>query len=151
MGHDHHGHGDQAYYTEQLFNIAVCGAIGAVMVLMYFNGMVRFLFGENNREQHWRVVLGGFGLLAIVLSRAVYVWFSVGKKPAAAHVHDHGDCGHDHGDCGHDHHHEHEHHEHDHVYDHDHGWAPWRLVLLLLPVVLFLLGLPKEGFNTARA
>jgi hypothetical protein len=42
-------------------------------------------------------------------------------------------------------------HSHD---DHDHGWAPWRYVVLLVPMMLFLLGLPsrvlplREGTNT---
>jgi uncharacterized membrane protein YraQ (UPF0718 family) len=62
-------------------------------------------------------------------------------------------------DCGHDHDHEHHHHEHaaplapakvhDHAHhdhdeaDHDHGWAPWRYVVILVPIILFLLGLPN--------
>ncbi len=204
MAHDHaHDHGDgNSYYIEQLFTIAVCGAIGGVMVLMYVSGRVRFLFGANE-TQHMRVLLGGAGLVAIVLIRAVYVWVAVGqKKPALkAHDHAHDDCGHVHGDCGHDHAHEHHHHEHahehhhhdhaheegikvaaspaltslplaastvpalahthdhghahdhghdhghghDHDHDHDHGWAPWRFMLLLLPVILFFLGLPNQG------
>jgi hypothetical protein len=32
---------------------------------------------------------------------------------------------HTHGDCG-----------------HDHGWAPWRYVVLMLPLLLFLMGMP---------
>ena len=62
------------------------------------------------------------------------------------HEHDHGH-GHEHSH-GHDHNHGHENsHGHDHGHDHsdhDHGWAPWRYVLLLLPVFLFLLGLPNK-------
>jgi uncharacterized membrane protein YraQ (UPF0718 family) len=64
---------------------------------------------------------------------------------------------HEHGPaCAHDH--DHEHHEHaapaapakahahaDHdEADHDHGWAPWRYVVLLVPIILFLLGLPNR-------
>src|SRR5262249_6847626 len=93
------------------------------------------------------------------------------------HDHDHEHCGHDHGDCGHEHehgiqsatqttgfsaaatppalsapvhHHDHDHghnHSHDHGHDHDHGWAPWRYVVLLLPVVLYFLNLPNQGFT----
>jgi hypothetical protein len=190
MAHDHaHHHSDgNSYYLEQLFTIAVCGAIGAVMVMLYVTGRVKFLFGDN-QVQHTRVLLGGAGLLAVVLVRAVYVWFAVGAKQPAAHEHDHahGACDHDHGACGHDHHdHEHEHavkaatssalttlplaaapniaqaghshdhdhdhqhhdhghtHDHGHDHDHDHGWAPWRFMLLMLPVILFLLGLPNK-------
>jgi hypothetical protein len=62
-----------------------------------------------------------------------------------------GAVGHDH---SHDHSHEHGHdhsHGHDHGHDHSHGLAPWRFALLLLPVVLFILGLPAVGgMNTSN-
>src|SRR5206468_1909012 len=62
---------------------------------------------------------------------------------APAHEHHHGpadDHAHDH--HGHAHHH---HHEADHdEADHDHGWAPWRYVVILVPIILFLLGLPNR-------
>lgn len=46
------------------------------------------------------------------------------------------------------HHHHHEHGlSHDHDHGHDHGWAPWRYVVLLLPVVLYFLNLPNKGFS----
>jgi hypothetical protein len=67
------------------------------------------------------------------------------------HVHD-ASCGHEHKpgeacDHGHEHHaHAHgHHHHHDHdEADHDHGWAPWRYVVILVPIILFLLGLPNK-------
>ena len=35
MAHDHHHHESaNAYYVEQLFNIALCGALGGIMVLI---------------------------------------------------------------------------------------------------------------------
>jgi hypothetical protein len=62
-------------------------------------------------------------------------------------------CGHDHAhgeSCGHDHahaaphsHEHHHHHDHD-AADHDHGWAPWRYVVILVPIILFMLGLPNK-------
>jgi hypothetical protein len=88
--------------------------------------------------------------------------------------HHHEGCGHDHhhehgAACDHDHGHHHEHaqpasagtgvstlamaapstlpqtHTHGHSHDdHDHGWAPWRYVVLLVPMMLFLLGLPSK-------
>jgi hypothetical protein len=90
------------------------------------------------------------------------------------HDHGHGghDHHHDHGHCDHDHHHEHveahEHHHHEHHvhagtatpaaatlslpvlasahdHDHDHSWAPWRYVVLLVPLMLFMLGLPSKA------
>lgn len=92
------------------------------------------------------------------------------------HGHEHGhDCGHDHGhnhahehahDHGHSHNHEHGHehaHEHAHTHgqghhhhdhaaeDHDHSWAPWRYVVMLVPICLFLLGLPSKGRQVEAA
>jgi uncharacterized membrane protein YcgQ (UPF0703/DUF1980 family) len=77
------------------------------------------------------------------------------------HDHDH-EHAHDHAHHHHDHDHEHHHHHPhadpalapapDHHYDqghgddgHDHGWAPWRYVLLLIPLTLYLLGLPNKA------
>jgi len=40
--------------------------------------------------------------------------------------------------CGPSHHHDH---------GHEHGWNPWRYIVLCLPIMLFFLGLPNEGFN----
>jgi hypothetical protein len=54
------------------------------------------------------------------------------------------DCGHSHApgeSCGHDHDHKHPQNE---EADHDHGWAPWRYVVILVPIILFLLGLPNK-------
>jgi hypothetical protein len=51
------------------------------------------------------------------------------------HDHNHGDAE-DHECCGHEHTHTHE------DCGHDHGWSPWRYIVLLLPILLFLLGLP---------
>jgi hypothetical protein len=85
------------------------------------------------------------------------------------HDHDHGHD-HDHAHCGHDHDHAHEHHTaagEPHVHTltpgvdrahghgpgedqddgHMHSWAPWRYVVLLVPIMLFLLGLPARGLN----
>lgn len=94
--------------------------------------------------------------------------------------HDHGSHDHDHGHCDHDHDHHHDHagcdhghahHEHvregepqpmaalaslpvvahDPHEDHDHGWAPWRYVVLLIPIMLFLLGVPNKAMPLANA
>ena len=67
-------------------------------------------------------------------------------------------------DCGHEHSHgaavEHEHgHDHAHAHSHahaevggeehhDHGWAPWRYMVLAIPVFLYFLGLPRDGFSS---
>ena len=163
MAH-HHSHGDQnAYYLNQLFTIAVCGALGGVAVMLWYSRQLRFMVVER----FWLpTLIGGITLLALVLIRAIALWRSVDETAAAGHHH-HGTCGHDHGHCGHDHDHGHDHahdHDHAHVHDHDHahqhgsadehghehGWAPWRYVVLLLPVVLYFLNLPNQGFSAAQ-
>ncbi len=60
--------------------------------------------------------------------------------PAHEHGHDHD---HDHG-----HGHHHHGHSHGHGHDHSHGWAPWRYVVLLLPVALYFL-MPADGLSGA--
>jgi hypothetical protein len=58
-----------------------------------------------------------------------------------AHDHHHNGHTHSHGQHGHAHAHGH---AHGHG-DHDHTWAPWRYVLLLVPIILFFLGLPTDA------
>jgi uncharacterized membrane protein YraQ (UPF0718 family) len=79
---------------------------------------------------------------------------------AAACGHEHGpgeSCAHDHAIADHEHAigHAHAHHDahdagahgdHDEE-DHDHGWAPWRYVVILVPIILFLLALPNRAAN----
>jgi hypothetical protein len=173
MAHDH-SHGDRsAFYLNQLFTIAVCGALGGVAVMLWYSGKLGLML--HPKFYIW-VLLGGITLLILVLIRAVAVWRSV-DDVGHPHDHDHAHCGHDHGPCDHDHehaiqsaaqttgfsaaatpsalpapahhhHHDHDHeHGHDHSHDHDHGWAPWRYVVLLLPVVLYFLNLPNQGFS----
>jgi uncharacterized repeat protein (TIGR03943 family) len=135
MTHDH-SHGDRnAYYLNQLFTIAVCGALGGVAVMLWWSGTIRLML--HPKFFLW-VLLGGIALLVLVVLRAVAVWRSIDELAAVSdHVHDHEDCGHEHEPC---HHHAHEH-------GHEHGWQPWRYVVLLLPVVLYLLNLPNQGFS----
>jgi uncharacterized repeat protein (TIGR03943 family) len=148
MAHDH-SHGDRnAYYLNQLFTIAVCGALGGVAVMLWWNGTLKLLL--HPKFFLW-VLLGGITLLMLVVLRAVAVWRSVDELAAVPdHTHDHDYCGHghdhDHGHCHHDHDHDHAH-DHGHDHGHEHGWAPWRYVVLLLPVVLYFLNLPYQGFS----
>lgn len=150
MAHDHshghdHGNGDRnAYYLNQLFTIAVCGALGGVAVMDWYSGTIKLML--HPKFFPW-VLSGGITLLVLVVLRAVAVWRSVDKLAAVPeHMHDHDHCGEDHGHCDHEHDHDHDH-EHGHDHGHDHGWAPWRYVVLLLPVVLYLLNLPNQGFS----
>jgi hypothetical protein len=50
----------------------------------------------------------------------------------------------------HKHEHAHHHHSHDSEEEHSHDTAPWRYVVLLIPVLLFLLGLPNKSPNVGR-
>jgi hypothetical protein len=206
MAHGHDHSHDEGYFLDQIFSIALCGAIGGIATVMAWPwGSKRMLVNILDMKFHPYVFAGGITLLVLVVIRAVALWQLAGEVGhAGQHQHDHehhhhGDCGHEH--CGHDHghehghdhhhhhhehvqaapaaglglplvqgtqpahehahHHHHEHdpehdhghkHEHDHEHDpgHDHGWAPWRYTILMLPVVLFLLNLPNDGFSAPK-
>lgn len=114
-------------------------------------------------------------LRAVVLWRAVDKAAAHDHGHDHHHDHDHShehSHDHDHGEhecCDHDHHHEHDH-NHDHAHedehaccghapehgkaasdshghDHDHSFQPWRYMVLLLPIALYLLDLPNRGFS----
>jgi hypothetical protein len=165
-GHDHHHHDDgDTYFLDQICMVGISGAFGAICLTLYFMNalkgpnepsMLKLLLGP---QFHLFVLLSGIALVFIAAVRGVTLWRQAGKLGHAPahdhdhghehHHHDHGECGHEHGACAHEHahdHHGHHHHGHDHdAADHDHGWAPWRYVLLLVPVILFLLNLPNKG------
>jgi hypothetical protein len=168
MGHDHSHDDPKSYYVEQLCTIGICGALGGVAVMLYERGLLWFI-AEKIRP--W-VLVGGIALLALVAVHAVIVWLQAGRTPQPAHDHDHEHDhdhadGHDHshgGECAHDHDHGHSHahgdghghgHSHGHSHGggddhgHEHGWAPWRFVILLLPVVLYFLNMPNESMQAA--
>jgi DUF1980 C-terminal domain len=164
-GHHDHDHAADAYYLDQLCMVGLCGAFGVICLSLYFwqTGMLNLLLGP---QFHPAVLLSGIALVIVSAVRAAALWHESGRT-ATAHAHDHHEHDHDHahdhdhghsheGCCGHDHAHDHEHahghhhgHSHDHAdhdhADHDHGWAPWRYVIMLLPIMLFLLGLPNKG------
>ncbi len=120
-------------------------------------------------------VLGGsLVLLAVTVVRGVALWRSAGAthghhhdhhhhhdhKPGEkcdhpSHAHDHHDHDHKPGEkCDHPSH-AHAHHGHDHDHgdhsadDHSHGNIYWRVVVLLLPVVIYLMGMPNDTFSAA--
>lgn len=174
--HDHHHEDAAAYYWEQLSSIAICGAFGVVCVLLWLHAYVWTQPGEQSmlglflaKRFHIWVLLGGIGLLLLVIVRGVAVWHAAGKMAAHNHEHEHAhEHGHDHEHRDHDHAHEHHHdhahgHVHDHAHDHvhahshgdaghghEHGWSPWRYAFLLLPVVLYALGLPNQGLTLSQ-
>jgi hypothetical protein len=156
-----HFHEDSdTYYLDQLCLIALSAAFGGVCLTLYFikQDMLNLMLGI---QFHDFVCASGCVLLGFAILRSVILWRAVGKIKQHEHSHD----GHTH-DHAHEHHHHHEHehthdHHHDHVHehhhphggdcchdhgpeDHDHAWAPWRYVVLLIPVFLFMLGLPRD-------
>lgn len=154
MAHHHHHEADDTYYLDQLCMIALSGAFGAVCLSLYLwqTAMLNLLLGT---QFHLLVLISGVVLVFMALLRGVSLWTSVGKTEA--HSHDHEHHHHEHGEsCGHSHDHEHHHHHHEHGetcshdhhhahgHDHDHAWAPWRYVVLLVPIILFMLGLPNK-------
>jgi hypothetical protein len=170
-GHLHHHHEGEEdnYYLDQLCMVTLSGAFGAICLAMYlFNKkMLNDMLGT---QFHPFVLWSGVILVFIAVVRALTLWGeSAHAKTAHTHDHDHshdhdhehGESGHQHGlgcDHGHDHAHNHEHagaghhHHHDHdAEDHDHSWAPWRYVVLLVPIILFLLGLPSKGRQVEAA
>jgi len=147
-----HFHEDSdTYYLDQLCLIALSGAFGGVCLALYFwqASMLNLMLG---RQFHGFVLGSGILLLAMAGIRAVILWMAAGRAKTALplvhdHAHEHARDHHHHENCGHEHGHDHEHgHAHgQHHDDHDHDWAPWRYVVLLLPIMLFLLGLPNKG------
>lgn len=138
MTHAHkHADDRSPYYREQLFSMGACGALGLVAVLLYFQKTLndqRVLSLLLANYLHPFLVGSGIALLAIVALRGFFLWLSVRRQPAS-HRQDFEDrksC------CQ------------LHDQDHDHAWGPLRYVLLSMPVMLFLLGLPNEGFRCAR-
>ena len=144
---DHPHEEQRAYYLEQLCSIGACGALGAVAILMYFRGWLGILADSF----HLPVLLGGIALLVVVAARAISLWQEVGsQKGHEHHDHDH-DHGHSHShEPEHEHGHSHGHsHSHAQAHDHEHGFAPVRYIVLVLPVMLFLLGVPNPAFVQA--
>lgn len=163
MAHGHNHHDDDTYYLDQLCLTGISAAFGGVCLVMYFwqPEMLNRLLAP---QFHPFVMLSGIGLLALVAVRSATLWHETSARTAAAghahhhHEHEHPhDHEHDHASCaGHEHDHAHEH-GHDRAHGHGpgedqddghtHAWAPWRYVVLLVPIMLFLLGLPARGLN----
>ncbi len=135
-----HDHDHDSYYLEQMCLIALSAAFGGICLALYFSAqgnpgdegeapMLKLLLAP---QFHPFILISGIALLVLAAVRAVIVWRSAGA-PAHNHAHDHEHCpGHT---AAHDHSHDH---------GHDHSWAPWRYVVLFIPVMLFLLGLPNK-------
>lgn len=108
QGHpDHHHHHDgeaiSGYFTEQLLTILVAGLFGFVAIQLYRSGMLNNLLAP---QFHTWVLGGGIAILALVVLRAIAIWYEASQiQVHGSHVHIHD---------GHLHVHSHEHHHHDH-------------------------------------
>jgi hypothetical protein len=64
MTHAHdHRHDPSTYYLEQLFTIAVCGALGVVAVLLWYTDKARLIL---HPKFHSWLLVGGLTLLTLV-------------------------------------------------------------------------------------
>jgi uncharacterized membrane protein YraQ (UPF0718 family) len=103
MAHVHAPEDRNTWYLDQLFMIAICGALAGVTITLWWSGLLGRML---HPKFHVWVLLGGGTLLALVVLRAVAVWRSVDELVPHDHAHDHS---HGHG------------HDHPHEHDHDHG------------------------------
>lgn len=127
----HHDHANVA--ADRFFALGICAALGVICILLWLNAyvwppdaseptMLNLLLAPRF---HAYVLAGGIGLLALALLRGLGWWTD--RKHVCTEPH--GECGHAHG-------------------DHKHGSAPWRYAVLVLPVVLYSLGLPNRGLTS---
>src|ERR1043166_1306066 len=110
MAHTHE-HDHEGYFLDQLFSIALCGAIGAIAVLMFVRRKMLTIILDP--KFHPYVLAGGITLLVLVAIRAVALWKYAEEVGHEHHHHDHAGCGHE--NCDHEHHH-----DHDHAHGHEH-------------------------------
>jgi hypothetical protein len=135
MGHRHAARDRGVSHLDQLCMIGFCGALGLVQILLYScksSSGIKVLDIILSQKFHVLVLISGLVLLCLSVVRGIALCVSLGNS-GNAH-----DCCHDHDSAREDQH------SHDHSHDcgHDHSWAPWRYVVLLLPILLFLVGLP---------
>lgn len=149
MPHNHSGcMSPRDYFTEQLLTILVCGGLGYVGVQMYRNDMLQHILAP---QFHLPVLIGSGVVLLMVVLRAATVWREAGElQPVTEmgcqvnHVHS--------ASCAHplpglpgaspD----------DNVtetdgHTHDMSWVFARMLVLVFPIALFLMGIPNSGFS----
>jgi hypothetical protein len=158
MAHEH-THDRSFFYIEQVGTIAFSLAFGIAGLEMALDPEKKMLTLLLVPKLHPTVLFCGIALLTLAAIRILTLLTTVLKgRPAPAHAHHHehahdedGGCCHDH-----DHHEEHEHHEEagccGHSEGHGHSLASvgLRYVALLLPVLIFLGGLPNKAMWLAR-
>jgi hypothetical protein len=156
MAQHHHDDQEDTYFLDQLCMVALSGAFGVVCLAMFFI-QKQMLFTLLGPQFHPFVLGSGIALVSIAALRGAVLRLNAGagNAPAAPEqLHEHATCDHDHAhshsheDHAHSHSHSHSHapaHGHSHGgADHDHAWAPWRYVVLLVPILLYMLGLPNK-------
>lgn len=86
MAHDH-DHDVERYRFEQLCTLALCGALGAVAVLLWYRDKLSFLHPAFRLP----VLLGGIALLVLVAYRAIVLaWPASAKSGCKPHTDEHG-------------------------------------------------------------
>jgi len=159
-------------HLERLFTLLLSGAYGVILTWMFISNYYGWTRGERTLISlvtpwiQFMIFLGGVFLLI-----QFFILLFTFRLGGDGHHHDHNEecCDHDH---NHDHEHEHQHeghehhlhdlgqdddhshnhgHEHSHEHGeaccdhgHDHGWNPIRYVPLLIPVILYFMGLPSD-------
>lgn len=145
---------------ERLFTLLLSGLYGTILTWMFVSNYYGWTRGERtliSLVTSWiqvMVFLGGI-ILLIQFFVLLFTFRLGGDGHHHTHVPDEECCdegheGHDHHHHDHDHGHTHgHHHDHEHAdgccdHGHDHGWNPIRYVPLLVPVILYFMGLPSD-------
>ncbi|MEZ6140149.1 MAG: hypothetical protein R3B84_06215 [Zavarzinella sp.] len=159
MAHSHAHGNDNNYVMDQIFTVLVSGALAIVAIMMHQDGTLEKIL----QKSFWPFVLGGgIVVMLLVVIRAASLWQAAKAEPVPAEHCDHPSHGHEHSHDESEHHHSHNHshsHSHSHAHSaveedeedhHDHNWAPWRYMVLAVPIFLYLLGFPKGGYSEKR-
>jgi hypothetical protein len=176
-----HSEENNGFAMEQLCTMTISALLGVITVMLWNNKeMLNFMLADKFHIPLYAggitlLVLVGIRAMSLVVSRKTV---SNHCHDHGNHDHDNHEHGHEHehahGDepaHQHTHHHHHEEescsrggHGHEdehghalegesdiHEHGHDHGWNPIRYVLLMLPVALFFLNLPNQGFSALKS
>jgi hypothetical protein len=121
-GHKH-PHQCDTVDLDQVCTVIVCLAIGGVAIGLNLKNQLVYILAE---WLHPWLLGAGICLVAVAMCQGINLLFRRFSSNAA-------------------------HHDPHSCHSHEHDWAPWRYTVLLIPVVLFLLDLPNQGFSLARA
>ena len=112
---------------DQLCLVLLSGAFGAICLVLFFwsRPMLNLMLAP---QFHGIILVSGVILLGLAGIRSIILW-RAHRQTSFPHEQSDHEC----------------HHEH------DAGWAPWRYVILMMPIVLFLLGFPNKGPSVGAA